>query len=97
VLKTYFGYVALFREPNTSDHDFQAFINWGDGSKLSLMAPGHIHGRGNGQYAVLSSHRYVKPGVYHISVQIRDELRRKVTADSLVRVIKYEAAAAGAA
>lgn len=81
---TYFGYVALFSEPNTDDQDFHAFIKWGDKSKVK---PGHIHGRGNGQYAVLSQHRYVKTGVFNVSVQIRDGLGRKVTTSSLVRVI----------
>jgi plastocyanin len=81
---TYFGYVALFNEPNTDSQDFHAFIKWGDKSKVK---PGHIHGRGNGQYAVLSQHRYVKVGVFHVSVQIRDGLGRKVTTSSLVRVI----------
>ncbi len=83
--QTYFGYVALFTEPNTRSQNFHAFINWGDGSKAT---PGHIHARGNGSYAVLSQHRYVKPGVYHVGIQIGDALRRHVTAESLVRVIK---------
>jgi hypothetical protein len=82
---TYFGYVALFSEPNTNDQDFHAFIDWGDGSKKT---PGHIHGRGNGQYAVLSRHRYVKPGGAHITVTIRDGLGRKISNVSLVRIIK---------
>jgi hypothetical protein len=81
---TYFGYVALFSEPNTDDQDFHAFIKWGDKSKVK---PGHIHGRGNSQYAVLSQHRYGKTGVFHVSVQIRDGRGRKVTTSSLVRVI----------
>jgi hypothetical protein len=81
---TYFGYAALFNEPNTNDQDFHAFINWGDGSKIK---PGHIHGRGGGRYAVLSQHRYVKVGVYHVFVQIRDGIGRKVQTKSLVRVI----------
>ncbi len=81
---TYFGYVALFSEPNTDPHDFHAFIKWGDKSKIK---PGHIHGRGDGQYAVLSQHRYVKVGVFHLSVEIRDGHGRKVATTSLVRVI----------
>jgi hypothetical protein len=81
---TYFGYAALFNEPNTRNQDFHAFINWGDGSKIK---PGHIHGRGNGHYAVLSQHRYVRPGVYNISVAIRDGHGRIVAIQSVVRVI----------
>jgi hypothetical protein len=76
---------ALFSEPNPNDQDFHAFINWGDGSKIT---PGHIHGRGNGQYAVLSQHRYVKRGIYAIKIQIRDGIGRKVETESLVRVIR---------
>jgi hypothetical protein len=81
--KTYFGYVALFQEPNTDDQNFQSFINWGDGSKGTS---GHIHGRGGGRYAVLSQHRYVRPGVYKVTVHIRDSLRRKIGVTSLVHV-----------
>jgi len=81
---TFVGYAALFREPGTDNQDFHAFINWGDGSRIT---PGHIHGRGNAQYAVLGSHRYVKPGEDRISVQIRDGIGRKIATDSLVRVI----------
>jgi hypothetical protein len=84
VAKTYFGYVGLFSEPNTDDQDFHAFINWGDGSKIK---PGHIHGRGGGHYAVLSQHRYIKPGVFHIGFEIRDGHGRKIANESLVRVV----------
>jgi hypothetical protein len=82
--KTYFGYVGLFREPNTTPQDFHAFINWGDRSKIK---PGHIHGRGDGQYAILSQHRYIKRGLYHISFEIRDGIGRKIANTSLVRVV----------
>jgi len=81
---TYFGYAALFSEPNTRNQNFHAFINWGDGSKVT---PGHIHGRGNGHYAVLSQHRYVKTGVFNITVTIKDALGRKIRTNSEVRVI----------
>jgi hypothetical protein len=83
--KTYFGYVALFSEPNTDTHDFHAQINWGDGSKVT---PGHIHGRGGGEYAVLSQHRYIKPEVFMITATIRDGFGQKIAVHPLVRVIK---------
>jgi hypothetical protein len=83
--KTYFGYFALFSEPHSSIHDFHALINWGDGSKRS---PGHIHGRSDGQYAVLSQHRYVKTGSFTVSVVISDGIGRKIMNTSQVRVIK---------
>lgn len=59
--------------------------NWGDRSSNTL---GHIHGRGNGRYAELSQHRYVKPGTYTVTVQIRDGIGRKVMTESTVLVYK---------
>jgi hypothetical protein len=76
---------TLFSEPFTNDQDFHAFIDWGDGSKRT---PGHVHGRGNGQYAVLSAHRYVKPEVFPITIVVRDQLGREITTKSEVRVLK---------
>ena len=67
--KTYHGYVSYFSEPNTTPQDFHAAINWGDNSKPD---PGHVHGRGNGHYAIIGDHRYVHPGVFNVTVTIRD-------------------------
>jgi plastocyanin len=82
--KTYHGYVAYFSEPNTTPQDFHAAIDWGDHSKLN---PGHIHGRGNGQYAIIGQHRYVRSGPFDVTVTIRDAAFRKIAAHSLVRIV----------
>jgi plastocyanin len=84
VKKTYQGYVAYFSEPNTKPQDFHAAIDWGDKSKLN---PGHIHARGNGHYAIIGNHRYVRPGVFQVTVTIRDSAGRKIAAQSLVRIV----------
>jgi hypothetical protein len=76
-----FGYVAQYQEPNANDQDFYAFINWGD---RSISMPDHIHGRGNGRYAVPIHQRYVKPGTYTVTVHIRDGIGRKVLTESKV-------------
>jgi hypothetical protein len=82
--KLYHGYVAYFSEPNTRPQDFHAAIDWGDGSKLN---PGHVHGRGNGHYAIIGQHSYVRPGPFNVTVTIRDVAFRKIAAHSLVRIV----------
>jgi uncharacterized protein YjdB len=81
--KTFNQAVAYFNEPNTKTQDFHAFIDWGDGS---LPSRGHIHGRGNGRFSVIGSHRYVKSAIFPITVTIRDPAGRKASATSLVHV-----------
>jgi plastocyanin len=82
--KTYHGYVAYFQEPHTSPQNFHAAIDWGDHSKKD---PGHVHGRGNGRYAIIGQHRYVRPGAFNITVTIRDSAFRKIATQSLVRIV----------
>ncbi len=82
--KTYHGYVLYFSEPNSRARDFHAFIDWGDKSKVQ---PGHIHARGNNYYAIISAHRYVTPGSYNITVQVRNGIGQKIANESLVHVI----------
>jgi plastocyanin len=82
--KTYHGYVAYFHEPHTSPQNFHAAIDWGDHSKKD---PGHVHGRGNGHFAIIGQHRYVRPGAFDITVTIRDSAFRKIATESLVRVV----------
>ena len=77
-------YVASFSEPNTKTQDFHALINWGDGSRTT---PGHIHGRGNGQYAVIGSHRYISHQVFPVTVTIRDPAGFKEVAKSTAHVV----------
>ena len=59
-------------------------IDWGDGS---LKTPGHIELQKTGQFAVISAHRYVKRGEFHITVTIRNTFGDKIETESLVRVI----------
>lgn len=82
--KTYHGYVAYFQEPHTSPQNFHASIDWGDKSKKD---PGHVHGRGNGRFAIIGQHRYVRPGTFDITVTIRDSAFRKIATESLVRIV----------
>jgi len=82
--KTYHGYVSYFSEPHTRPQDFHAAINWGDNSKPD---PGHVHGRGNGHYAIIGAHRYVHRGVFNVTVTIRDRASRKIAAHTLVRIV----------
>jgi hypothetical protein len=83
--KTYHGYVAYVNDPYaTKSQEFHAFIDWGDKSKPT---PGHIHHRSTGRFAVISAHRYVKTGVFAITVTLRDRFGRKVATVSPVHVI----------
>ena len=43
------------------------FIDWGD---HSLPKPGHVHGEGNGQFAVLSAHRYIESGTFPVTTPL---------------------------
>jgi hypothetical protein len=52
------------------------------------MTPGHVHSRSPGEFAIISSHRYVKPGTYQVSIVIRDGLGRKIATQTLIRVLK---------
>jgi hypothetical protein len=85
VFKTFNQFVAYFSEPHTNTQDFHAFIDWGDGSKVSR---GHIHGEGDGRFAVIGMHRYVKSAIFQITVTIRDPAGRKAQAVSFVHVNK---------
>jgi hypothetical protein len=84
LLKTYTGFVAYFKRPNTKTQDFHAQINWGDNS---LPKSGHIHGLGDSHFAVIGSHRYIKPGIYTITVTVRDPTGFKVPTTTLVHVV----------
>lgn len=85
VFKTINTFVAYFKQPNTDSTQFHAFVDWGDHSKPSK---GHIHAEGNGVYAVLDRHRYVKTGVFTVNVTVGNGVGKKAKVQSLVRVIK---------
>ncbi len=83
--KTYFGHVAYFVEPHVSrTQDFHSLINWGDGSKVTT---GHIEFRSTGQFAIISQHRYVKRGVFPITITLSDGRNRKIRTVTTARVI----------
>ncbi len=79
------GNVALFGDPHTRSQDFKAVVDWGDGSPSS---PGRVRTRGSGRFAVSDIHRYIKPGIYHVTVTIQDMAGREIAAGSSARVLK---------
>ncbi len=60
--------VATFLDPYTSDtaSDFQATINWGDGT----LNVGTIVAQANGVFSVVGDHTYAVPGGYTVSIQV---------------------------
>jgi hypothetical protein len=84
VFKTFFGLVARFSEPNTSKEDFHVTIDWGD---HSLPKPGHINTLGGGRFEIVSQHRYVKTGVFPVTITIRDHARHTAVVQILGRVL----------
>ena len=79
------GSIALFSEPHTRPQEFEAVIDWGDGSASS---PGRVRTRGSGRFAVNGSHRYIKPGMYNVTVTIHDLAGKEIAAASSARVLK---------
>ncbi len=55
--------------PSGKASDFNAFINWGDGSNLS---PGTILGNGSGGFFVVGSHTYTVAGSFTITASVTD-------------------------
>jgi len=63
--------VAVFTArpyPGNSPSDFIATINWGDGTKTA----GAVHGT-NGNFTVVGSHSYPRPGTFRVTVTLRDD------------------------
>jgi hypothetical protein len=83
--KAFRGNIARFSEPHTNAKEFDALISWGD---PSVPARGVIHARGRGRFVVGGSHHYAAPGVYQVTVNIRDGLGQRIVIDSSVRVVK---------
>jgi hypothetical protein len=83
--KTFHGSVARFNEPQTTARQFQALIDWGDGSAL---VPGLIRAQARGRFVVVGSHRYVTPGVYHVVVRIQNQSGQEILTQSAMRVVK---------
>jgi hypothetical protein len=79
------GTVALFGDPHTRSQEFKAVVDWGDGSASTL---GRVRTRGSGRFAVSGFHRYIEPGIYHVTVTIQDMAGREISAASSARVLK---------
>ena len=82
--RTFHVSVARVGENQARVRDFSALIDWGD---LSAPTPAQIRARGPGRFAVIGAHRYVAPGIYHLTIAIRDAAGQQVIAAGRVRVI----------
>jgi PKD domain len=83
--KTFHGNIARFSDPHTKASQFQAIINWGDGSTSTT---GQIHTQGKGRFVVSGSHRYTTLGSFGITVTIQNVLGQEIAAESTADVIK---------
>jgi hypothetical protein len=83
--KTFHATVARFSEPHAKAQEFQSIIAWGDQSAPTL---GLIRARGRGRFVAIGSHRYVRPGIYNVAVEIEDGSGQKIVTASSVRVVK---------
>jgi hypothetical protein len=79
--KTFHGSVARFSDPHTQPRQFTAVIDWGD---QSGPTPGRVRRRGNGKYWVVGAHRYGTPGVFQVTVTIRDATGIEIAAQGVV-------------
>jgi hypothetical protein len=83
VNRTFQSPVARFSDPRTTAGQFSAVIDFGDQSEPT---PGQIRRQGNGRYVVVGSHRYSTPGVFQVTVTIRDAAGAEIAAHGLVNV-----------
>jgi PKD repeat protein len=84
VAKTFHGQVARFSDPHTTPAQFSAVIDWGDSTGSTT---GQIRRKGKGRYAVIGSHRYAGPGVYHVTVTIQDAAGRAIAAEGSASLV----------
>jgi hypothetical protein len=82
--RTFQGSVAHLGEHQARPRDFSALIDWGD---RSAATPGRIRARSPGRFTIIGAHRYAAPGIYHLTIAIRDAAGRSLNAESLARVI----------
>jgi hypothetical protein len=76
--------IARFADPNSTPGEFGALIDWGD---QSGPTPGQIKRQGRGRYEVVGMHRYPAPGVFPVTVTIRDAAGQVIAADGSVTVV----------
>jgi hypothetical protein len=82
--RTFHGSVAHVGENQARVQDFNALVDWGD---LSAPTPAQIRASGRGRFTVIGAHRYVAPGIYHLTIAIRDAAGRPIIAAGRARVI----------
>jgi hypothetical protein len=61
--------VIDFSDPGARAGEFQALIDWGDGSSA---VRGQVEGRGHGRFVVLGAHRFPQAGTFSITVTLVD-------------------------
>jgi hypothetical protein len=83
--KTFHGNIARFSDPHTKASQFQALINWGDGSTSTT---GQIQTQSKGRFVVIGSHRYATPGSFGVTVTIENAIGQEIAAESTAHVIK---------
>jgi hypothetical protein len=83
--RTFHGGVAHVGESRAGVQGVSAQIDWGD---LSAPTPAQIRASGRGRFTVLGAHRYVAPGIYHLTIAIHDGAGRQITTSGRARVIK---------
>ncbi len=84
VARTFHGSIARFNDPHTKPGQFSAAINWGD---QSGSTSGQVKRTGNGRYQVVGSHRYLTPGVFQVTVTIRDAAGDVIAAHGTITAI----------
>jgi hypothetical protein len=75
--------IARFNDPHTKPAQFVATIDWGD---QSADTPGRIKKTGNGRYQVVGTHRFPAPGVFPVTITIRDAAGQVIAAHASVTV-----------
>jgi hypothetical protein len=76
--------IARFADPNSTPGQFGALIDWGD---QSGPTPGQIKRQGRGRFEVVGMHRYPAPGVFPVTVTIRDAAGQVIAAHGSVTVV----------
>ena len=79
------GQVARIVEAGAKAQGFTALINWGD---RSATTSGRIRALGKGRFQVLASHRYLSPGLFHVTIAIEDANTNSALARTTIRVHK---------
>ncbi|TMD34379.1 MAG: hypothetical protein E6I81_09795 [Chloroflexi bacterium] len=68
------------KDPNDMANEYQATIDWGDGTGTSA---GTVSGPDGGPYNVSGTHTYAEEGAYHVKVHVTDSDDASNTADTV--------------